>query len=189
MISDIQIIREIKQGDYHNFEVLAERHSGICFSLSKPYIIASSGSLSFSDIQSQYPEIILNAAESFDENLKYKPSTWIGQHTRFFCLNQLNQLKQPNIFAVGEDIQIFEQKEEPEQDFGDIELVKHLLVEYNDPKTTEIINKRYFSGSRKPLSYKEIGGQVGLSYEGVRVAVNKFILFCQNQIGNELVMV
>lgn len=185
MISDLEIIREVKQDNFQHFEELAGRHSGICFQIAKPYILAGSGSLTYDALQSQHQEIILSSAKSYGEDKGCKFVTWVSSQTRFWCLNQLNQLKQPDTFPIGDNLELIEGAAEQEdyEMTGNLEEIKNLLNQYNHEQTKKVVNLRYFSGSRKPVSFKEIGKNMGLSAARIEQIVKKFIEYARERLG------
>ena len=95
---DIRLINNVKNKTCNDSLVeLSNRYSAVCFDICKKYApaISSSGS-DINDITDQRFFFVYKACLSFNPSKKVKFSTWLGNFTKYQCLNIINQKKTLN---------------------------------------------------------------------------------------------
>lgn len=201
---DISLIRNIKSG-YKVDESLGElinRHTGICFEVSKNYLNSSSiSNIAKDEILNRSDFVIYESVKSFSEEKKVKFSTWVGHNMRYYCLHQINaekkhhwkRIDQFNHSCVSDNLDQdkdrvfdflndhyidpsptpFELNCQKEEKIIENSFLQEQL-EKADPITKKIIKMRFFSNSKFPIAYRTIAKHVGLSYQGVKLREKRF---------------
>jgi len=92
---DIDLINKIKndQCDESLREIIS-RHSALCFNIYNRYskVLKTTGEL-IDDISLEKDYIIYKSILSYDPTRKCKFSTWLGNFTKYYCLNLINSKK------------------------------------------------------------------------------------------------
>lgn len=169
--SDNDLIENIK--NHEEVEVslgeLILRHSGIYFDIVSRYVPEGSSYCHRQDLFEDKDFNIYSAALKYDPERGAKFSTFLGNETKFVCLNAYNKAKKkPLITKPPEDLDFIE-KEEPEVIIDDMLLSEiYSLVERNaDPRVSRIFELRYQQGSgNKVLPWKKVAPCVELSIQG-----------------------
>lgn len=193
--SDSELINNIK--NQHDVEEslneLVERHSGIYIDMVNAY---SSNDNTFIDkeelIQDKEYKIYL-AALKYDETKGAKFSTYLGNETKWGCLNTYNRNKRRPIFN-SEYIENMSEGEPDES--NDIERsiekdafnkVLHLIDHHPDKRVEKIFNMRYIEGNKnKVMPWKNIGDSLNLSIQGCINIHNSAIKDIQNELKGEI---
>ena len=94
-MEDKELIKNIKNNkDADNcLNVLFERHSGIFFKMINAYVPNGSGFADKEELIKDAKYYIYKIALDYDENKKTKFSTYLGNRTRWMCLNMYNKSK------------------------------------------------------------------------------------------------
>lgn len=169
--SDEQLVNLIKlENDSAALEELVNRHSGLYTAIVKKYIpsINCSG-ISMNDIIENKTRIVYEAATSY-EPLKGKFNTWLGNHTKFFCLNSMTENGKRVICDSAEDIDSLIDKIYfviPENTYEEeAKLIFDVLNKHPDPRLSKIFYMRFYL-SKPQNTFKYIAKKMNLSQQGV----------------------
>lgn len=205
---DISLIKNIQQFECNkSLEVLISRHTGICFEVAKRFLSHSHTPSTVKDEIINHKDLVIyESAKTFTEEKEVKFGTWVGHNMRYFCLDQINEEKKHHenrmetIWHEGEDEEktdLISQQPSPEptcdESFATAESKKEkkmvILDELSrfDDVTKKIIITRYFSNSKRPIPYRVIAPQVGLSIQGVINREKKFFKLTKNKKSVELI--
>lgn len=176
-LSDLDLIEGIKNKGSSG-ECLSElvaRHSGIFLSMVNNYTPPPSS------LQKSHKDDLINdkcyyiyqAALKYDENKNTKFSTYLGNETRWMCLNLYNRdkkrkitdidLNEPSFREIPEDKDTA--SEQSKKDF--IEKVFSIIEKDPDSRICKIFKMRYQEGfSNKVTPWKKIGEELKLSIQG-----------------------
>tara|TARA_Y100001963_G_scaffold56242_2_gene78732 strand:+ start:130 stop:714 length:585 start_codon:yes stop_codon:yes gene_type:complete len=165
LIHNIQNHHDVKP----SLEELVNRHSGIYFDIVSRYVPAGSTMCDRQELFEDKNFNIYNAALKYDPEKGAKFSTFLGNETKFVCLNAYNKAKKkPLITKAPEDLDFIEKEEETT--IIDKVLLKEIyaMVKKNaDPRVSKIFDLRYNEGSgNKVLPWNQIAPHVGLSIQG-----------------------
>ncbi|MAF25919.1 hypothetical protein CL634_10140 [bacterium] len=173
-MDDIDLINNIKKNVKANesLNILYEKHSGIYCRMVNSYVPQGA---SFADRQEMIDDAkyyIYCAALKYDQEKNTKFSTYLGNVTRWQCLNIYNKSKKKEEYSGDEfrfnDIScstnhFIEELSNKEL----IEKVFESIEKTGDKRAYEIFNMRYIIGrNNKVMPWKEIGKELKLSIQG-----------------------
>ena len=148
---------------------LVERHSGIYFRFIHKYLSSEANIELKNDYLTEANLIIFEAAKKYDPNRGMKFSSFLGNETRFLCLNILNKQKREpeTINSDSDEVKQIVDKSEPR----DVKIQKVMskfkaeLETYPDVRAKELFRQRYFTEDTvKP--WREIAPSMNLSIQG-----------------------
>jgi RNA polymerase sigma factor (sigma-70 family) len=186
-INDEVLIKKIvdHQCD-ESLKQLVERHCGMIFNIGKKY--CANCNLDLNELNDNKYWIIFNAAKSFNPKKGSKFSTWLGNQTRFFCLNYKNKnsklvpIEDQHLEFFINDLHkknnLFNQKEI-------VNSIIDLFNEISDPNTKNAIYYRYFYNKERILNYSEIAKILNVTPQTVLNWHNKFIQFAKKKLTNK----
>ena len=151
---------------------LYEKHSGIYCRMINSYVPEGA---SFADRQELIDDAkyhIYCAALKYDESKNTKFSTYLGNVTRWMCLNKYNKSKKTGHCSHNEED--FSNVSSEERHFVDSMMNKELIdkifesiQEIGDSRAYEIFTMRYIIGHKnKVMPWKQIGKEMSLSIQG-----------------------
>jgi DNA-directed RNA polymerase sigma subunit (sigma70/sigma32) len=193
--TDPELVKEVKQTNKDEpFLELYNRHIPLYTDIVNKYSgkFYASG-ISTQDIMEDKYVIFLNAINSYNEDKKTKFSSWLGECTKYHCLNTLYKKNDYNKFKVNQPsdfnsenqenysyinipaVDSFKEDEEKEQLDYLIKITEETIDEVSkegDKRIKKICRARFNKKSDKNLSWKEVGEKVGVSYEHARMIFN-----------------
>src|SRR5690349_20438133 len=94
--TDDQLIHNIKsQNDSDSFLELKSRHEKLFYSICSSYC-SKVRMLKYEDVIENCDFILNKAIQSYENNKKTKFSSWLGNQSRYFCLNTIKYLNELN---------------------------------------------------------------------------------------------
>jgi len=165
---DIDLINKIKndQCDESLREIIS-RHSALCFNIYNRYskVLKTTGEL-IDDISLEKDYIIYKSILSYDPTRKCKFSTWLGNFTKYYCLNLINS-KKKYVPMEDEMLNAIREKESaPHEKNNDKEIqefVTNLLNRMKDKRIRRVFRLRYASDFAKKNTWVEIGKVMSVS--------------------------
>lgn len=190
-LTDKQLIKDIKKYSCSDcVSELRNRHIGLVVDLYGKYGgVLTSLNFTPHDFNDEINHLVYTSAKKFDlRRKKIKFSTYLGQMTKFFCLNKINELKKSKtIQSEPEDIiRIMDEchKDSDNQSLRSKEMcdyVLSLLDQFKDKRIIKIFNMRYFSGKYK-TNWNDIGLELNLTNQTCINIHNKAIKFLKNKL-------
>ena len=168
---DQELIDNIKnhQDVTKSLSELVDRHSGIYFDVVNRYVPTTSTYCDKQELFDDRDFNIYNAALKYDPEKGAKFSTFLGNETKFVCLNAYNRAKKKPLISRSPDNLDFIEKED-ENTIMDGILLKEIntLIKKNaDPRVAKIFHMRYNEGNgNRTLPWNKIAPHVGLSIQG-----------------------
>lgn len=191
-IPDNELIKRIQDDQCSDCLLeLQRRHAGIVVDLYSKRYCNVLKSLHFmpQEFNDEVKYLIFNAAKTFDFSKDIKFSYWLGEQTRYFCLNKIKELqKKPKIDGEYEDIiNIIDISNKPsaESKLRNEELCNYvfsILKQLDDKRILKIFNLRYFSNRKKKMTWEQIGKKVRMSGQGAINLHNKTAKFLQGKL-------
>lgn len=181
MESDFSLIEKVKNnGDENSLTELIERHSGIYLEMVNSVIPNNCDFLDKNDIIDEKNFSIYKAIMNFDESKNTKFSTYLGNETKWKCLNIFNRgvkYKYLDIDNYKEDVTFVEDCKISEIFSKEIlKKIFELASSHKDKRIKDIINLRYQVGNgNKTMTWKNISEKVNVSIQGCINIHNKFI--------------
>lgn len=167
-MDDMDLIKKIRStGDGSCFKEIINRHSGIYLQMVHYYAPRSTSIDSFHDFIENKESHIYDAINKFDEERNIKFSTYLGNHTRWLCLNSANKKSHQSLDENFD--KIFETKEEEEKNSEELlEKIFNEIKNMNDERVEKIFTMRYRSnsGKKKLTPWRKIAKELDLSIQG-----------------------
>lgn len=182
-MDDIDLIKNVKKnGDSDSIQELINRHSGIYVKMVQKYIPKNDESFIYQDFIDDKDSCIYDAALNFDESKNTKFSTYIGNLTKWKCMNAYNK-KNKNFKKIIDESR--EKNFSKDFDFSSIEEVENLenvlesIENIPDERAKVIFKMRYFK-SNKITPWKKIAKKLDLSIQGCINIHNKYLMEIKN---------
>jgi len=192
-LSDLDLINNVKQGVSQNDSLaeLVTRHSGIYISMVNNYSPSSPTPTlsSKEELIKDKNYYIYQAALKYDESKKTKFSTYLGNETRWLCLNLYNKNKNNKEFG-GIDFEYLDPLSEESaipvnQDA--LDKVLSMVRREPDKRVATIFKKRYIDGDKnKVMPWHKVCKSVSLSIQGCINIHDKTIKKIQEELKEEL---
>ena len=194
-LSDAELASGIKRqsdrGDY--LRELVNRHSGIYISMVNNYSPPSTSSVNShkDDLLNDKDYYIYQAALKYDDSKKTKFSTYLGNETRWMCLNLYNKNKNskeipdPNdIYSstyLGEDRFVVSINEEI------LQKIMSIAQKEPDTRVSKIFQLRYIDGEKnKVMPWNKVCKFVDLSIQGCINVHNKAIKRIKEELSKDI---
>jgi DNA-directed RNA polymerase specialized sigma subunit len=190
MESDLSLITKVKkEGDSNSLNELIERHSGIYLDMVNSVIPNNCDFLDKNDLLDDKEISIYKAIMNFDENKNTKFSTYLGNETKWKCLNIFNRgvkYKYLDIDNFKEDGNLSEQ--DSTNDISSKEVLKKIFLladNHEDERVKNIINLRYKIGNgNKMMSWKKVAENLNISIQGCINIHDRFIEQTKKELQN-----
>lgn len=176
--NDLILINNIKKGikKDSSLEVLYSRHAGIYHKILNRYM-----PINTTEKQELFGECkyhIFLSALDFDETKKTKFSSYLGNRTRWMCLNffheQKRERQKTSLSSTNQDPS--ECFLEEMLDNESINKIKSFLHKHEDKRAFKIFEMRYFKSKGQKLTpWKYISKNLNLSVQGCINIHNNFI--------------
>lgn len=165
-MDDLELIGEVKNsGDSLCFKEIVNRHSGIYLQMVHSYAPRETAIDNFYDLLDSKDSHIYDAIQNYDETRNIKFSTYLGNHTRWLCLNSSNKkrhLPMEENFDCAFETQ--EPKEKADQDI--LNEIFTQLENFEDKRVEKIFRMRYLSQKKKLTPWRKIAKELDLSIQG-----------------------
>lgn len=162
----------IKYGCSSCFIKLIDLHSSLFYKIAGKYTYALAlYGISKEEIFDNKNFIFLDSIRSFDSKKKVKFSSWMGNKTRFFCLNILTSRNKIMNYSSDEIKKIIESQhhsENKDKQNEDFAYIMFLLDNLKDKRIKQIFHLRYLEKDRK-VKWSIIAKKLNIS---VQTAIN-----------------
>ena len=194
-IEDIELINNLQSqvNQKESLELLVERHSGIYLDMVNCYASPNNPYIDYNELINDKEYKIYSAAIKFDSTKGAKFSTYLGNETKWMCLNTYNRNKRrpvwhsDHIENMPKDdlIECDSISESIKQDL--FNKVLNVISEHPDTRVEKIFKMRYIIGHKnKVMPWKQIGDEMNLSIQGCINIHNSAIKSFQNQLEKEV---
>jgi len=177
IVDDNYLVKQIKLKSCNDSLIeLISRHSGICFSIGKKILNAST--VQFNELSDNKDWIIYSSALSFKPDMGSKFSTWLANNVKYFCLNLKNKISK-YVNSEEDLIEFLLNKNNCEtRDSNKVEAINtiiDLLDKIEDKNIKDAIYYRYLSNKNKILNYAEVAKILNVTPQTALNWHNKFI--------------
>jgi len=194
-LEDVDLINNIKkQIDVEeSLEELVNRHSGIYLEMVNSYASPNNPFIDYEELIQDKEYKIYNAAMKYDPDRGAKFSTYLGNETKWMCLNLYNRNKRRPAFqnefiekmAENADLNEDTISESIKQDL--FNKVLSVIKQHPDRRVEKIFEMRYIVGTKnKVMPWKKIGESMNLSIQGCINIHNSAIEHVQQELLEEL---
>lgn len=181
MESDLSLIERVKkEKDENSLNALIERHSGIYLDMVNSVIPNDCDFLDKNDILEEKNISIYKAVLNFDPSKNTKFSTYLGNETKWKCLNMFNRgtkYKYFDIDTIKEDVNFIDK--DVIENISNNEIINKiydLAQKHSDKRVSEIIHLRYKVGEKnKTMPWKNIAEKINISVQGCINIHDRFI--------------
>lgn len=194
-ITDITLVENLqKQTDtQQSLKILVERHSGIYLDMVNHYASPNSPFIDYHDLIKDKEYKIYNTAIKYDKSKGAKFSTYLGNETKWMCLNIYNRNKRRPIWH-SDYIENMSSVEDAEDDTVSESIKKDLfnkvlsvIEKHPDSRVEKIFKMRYIIGTKnKLMSWKQIGKEMNLSIQGCINIHNSAVKTFQEELKEEV---
>lgn len=169
-LNDSDLVSSVKHDNCSDsLTELSRRYSAVCYDICKKYAPAvSSAGFDIKDLTDQSVFFVYKSCLTFNPDKKVKFSTWLGNFTKYQCLNTINQKKTVN-FSDEESMRIvIENKSQDEtndsfRENKDLdEYIFNILNGLKDERISKVFKLRYFSGEKK-LTWQKVARKLDVS--------------------------
>lgn len=165
-MNDLDLIEEVRHnGDSLCFREIVSRHSGIYLQMVHNYAPRETSIDNFYDLIDSRESHIFDAIKSFDEKRNIKFSTYLGNHTRWLCLNSSNK-KRHLPMEEGFDCAFESQETKEISDEKTLKEIFSQLSSFEDKRIEKIFRMRYLNGKKKLTPWRKIAEELDLSIQG-----------------------
>jgi RNA polymerase sigma factor (sigma-70 family) len=193
--SDLDLIKNLQnQVDIENsLTELVYRHSGIYLDMVNNYASPNNPFIDYHELIQDKEYKIYDAAIKYDPDRGAKFSTYLGNETKWMCLNLYNRNKRRPAFQSefienmpeSNDIQDDTIADSIRQDL--FNKVLSIIKKHPDKRVEKIFEMRYIVGTKnKVMPWKQIGDKMDLSIQGCINIHNSAVEHVQEELTQEL---
>lgn len=177
MTNDLELVNKVKlENDSTALKELVERHSGIYINTINSYSYLRN--LDRRDLIDQKMTNIYDAVLSFEPDRHTKFGTFVGQFTKWTCLELLTKNRSDKAYQeIDEKI---EDKNLSINFNEETSYIANRVKNSEDERFKEIFKMRHSEGKKK--TWREIGEKLGVSHECARKIYNKKLKTFTKQI-------
>jgi RNA polymerase sigma factor (sigma-70 family) len=194
-IEDSELVKNIQKqvNIEESLEELVNRHSGIYLEMVNSYASPNNPFIDYYELVQDKEYKIYDAAMKYDSDRGAKFSTYLGNETKWMCLNLYNRNKRRPAFQ-SEFIEnmpegnIFEEDTISESIKQDLfNKVLSVIKTHPDKRVEKIFKMRYIVGQKnKVMPWKNIGDAMNLSIQGCINIHNSAVEHVQQELIEEL---
>ena len=188
-MDDFSLIYNIKNNqDSNSLSELTKKHTGLIHKISNKYFSNPTG-IKIDEFLENPESLVYGAVKSYGEK-RAQFNTWLGSYVRYAALSKIQEAKKDKKLTdlqnnFDETIDILD---ENELNFSNFECLKdfisYLADSWSDKRVKTIIEMRYFD--KKKYIYKDIGQQLGISYQMVKNLHDHFMRFLRAKMTAEI---
>ena len=173
--SDLELISLIKRDEDPSLHLteLIERHSGIYLDIINTYASRDSNYIDRTELIKDKNYNIYQAVVKYDPNRGAKFSTYLGNETKWLCLNTYNKNKRHPLITtetldlMNPELELYADSTKENLRRDSLDNVIKLLRGHPDKRVEKIFKMRYIIGKKnKVMPWKNIGKQMNLSIQG-----------------------
>ncbi|NDG51694.1 MAG: sigma-70 family RNA polymerase sigma factor [Flavobacteriia bacterium] len=194
-IEDIELINNLQSqvNQKESLELLVERHSGIYLDMVNCYASPNNPYIDYNELINDKEYKIYSAAIKFDSTKGAKFSTYLGNETKWICLNTYNRNKRRPVWhsdhienmPKDDSFECDSISESIKEDL--FNKVLNVISEHPDRRVEKIFKMRYIIGHKnKVMPWKKIGDEMNLSIQGCINIHNSAIKSFQHQLDKEV---
>jgi RNA polymerase sigma factor (sigma-70 family) len=174
-ISDLELVENLQNhvDIEESLKALVNRHSGIYLDMVNSYASPNNPFIDYNELVNDKEYRIYHSAIKFDKTKGAKFSTYLGNETKWMCLNTYNRNKRRPVWhsdyienmSKNEDLECDTISESIKQDL--FNKVLNVIEAHPDKRVEKIFKMRYIIGTKnKVMSWKQIGDEMNLSIQG-----------------------
>jgi len=189
--TDQELIQDVKEnGSSKSFILLSERHSNLYYKICQKYTAAFMASgIPPEDVFAEKDYTLYRSVITFNPDKGAKYSTWLGNYTKYSCLNFLKKNSKQANFKSDEQTQFFLDKQyienQPTDYSGFREHVFSIIEKMKDKRIKQIFELRYDPKEQKKMTWKNIAKKLEISAQTAINLHSKGIKLISKKIDSE----
>lgn len=195
--TDLQLVNNLKNNvdEENSLKTLVDRHSGIYLDMINSYSSPDNPYIDYHELIQDKEYKIYDAALKFDETKGAKFSTYLGNETKWMCLNTYNRNKRRPVFN-SEYIENMKKDNDEQMECDTISdsirndlfrKVLNVIERHPDERVEKIFKMRYIVGTKnKVMPWKQIGDSMNLSIQGCINIHNSAIETFKNELRQDI---
>ena len=168
----IDLVKTDKDPSLHLVEII-QRHSGIYLDIINTYASRDSGFIDRTELIRDKDYYIYQAVVKYDPTRGAKFSTYLGNETKWLCLNIYNKNKRHPVITTetldltNPKLELYEDSAKESLKKDSLCKVMQLVRDHPDKRVGKIFKMRYIIGKRnKVMPWKSVGKRMNLSIQG-----------------------
>lgn len=167
-ITDNELVSKVKDKCCNDsFKELLSRHSNLYYKVCQKYLPAlRQMGVPPEDIFNDLEYIFFKSLNSFNPDKNTKFSTWLGNYTRYNCLNYINDYKRHS-FREETEFETTVNDMVYEQDFtketNEVDYIFSILNQLKDKRIIKVYRMRYEDNGDKKATWSEIADRMSIS--------------------------
>jgi len=197
--ADIELINNLKNDEFvaESLNELVNRHSGIFYGVVNNFFPKKTRSSYRDEVISEINYLFYNASKKYNKDKGAKFSTFIGNETRWLCLNHYNKNKKYCIPKSPQGYLTYDNSENVQNDSDLIkEMIGHpetvdeifaIINNHPDDRVHRIFQIRYLNPSYNKLTpWRKVGEELNLSIQGCINIHNSALPFIKKELYKNL---
>lgn len=182
---DDTLISFIKNDDpLQNLSIstLSRRYEKLIASMINRFSPSRFSQLDRSSVSGNKELFVFRAAKSFDPNRGVKFGSHLSNEVKFASMNSKKEIPEEEIPLSPDAISFIKDKYDEdslEEDLLNIEevmpFIDREIDSIADQRTRTVIRMRYFSNDKKNLCWREVGKEIGLTYQAAQNIHDNFL--------------
>jgi RNA polymerase sigma factor (sigma-70 family) len=158
---DNELIKEVKNiGCNESFKELLNRHSNLYYKICQKYLpTLKRMGVNSDDVLNDKEYVFFKSLTSFQPDKKTKFSTWLGNFTRYHCLNYINTYKKYSTQELFEELEATPSV--PRADGA--EYIYSILSQLKDERIIKVYRMRYENNGDKKATWSNIAKKMKIS--------------------------
>ena len=168
----IDLVKADKNPSLHLVEII-QRHSGIYLDIINTYASRDSGFIDRTELIRDKDYNIYQAVVKYDPTRGAKFSTYLGNETKWLCLNIYNKNKRHPVITTetldltNPKLELYADSAKESLKKDSLTKVMQLVRDHPDKRVEKIFKMRYIIGKRnKVMPWKNVGKRMNLSIQG-----------------------
>lgn len=174
-VTDLTLVENLQKQENveDSLKELVDRHSGIYLDMINSYASPNNPYIDYNELIKDKEYKIYNTAIKFDKTKGAKFSTYLGNETKWMCLNIYNRNKRRPVWhseyienmSKNNELECDTIAESIKQDL--FNKILNIIEDHPDKRVEKIFKMRYVEGNKnKVMSWKKIGDKMDLSIQG-----------------------
>jgi DNA-directed RNA polymerase sigma subunit (sigma70/sigma32) len=194
-VTDLELVENLQNNEHtqDSLNLLVERHSGIYLDMVNSYASPNNPFIDYEELIADKEYKIYNAAIKYNKDKGAKFSTYLGNETKWMCLNIYNRNKRRPAFQSS-FIENLSSTDHMECDTISESIKKDLFDKvlsaikmHPDKRVERIFEMRYIIGNKnKVMPWKKIGEEMKLSIQGCINIHNSVVQNLKEELKQEI---
>lgn len=167
-VNDNELVEQVKDKCCNSsFKELVSRHSNLYYKICQKYLpTLKQVGVPAEDIFNDLEFVFFKALNSFKPDKNTKFSTWLGNYTRYNCLNYINDYKRHSFYSETEfETTVADMVYEKDHinSNSSVDYIYSILNQLKDKRIIKVYKMRYEDNGEKKATWSEIADKMSIS--------------------------